>query len=446
MIAASALSFVSIAQNQPKWLKAKLKQGEVIAYGLTEEDARRNAIKELFQIVTLPSESDSCLYNTLKQLSIPFDPSEARLDAAMESSAFITQNTYKDSETDSVAILIKMTPNSLESFNDSLYEAALDHGIDNLVAARQFRQEGELLKACNKYHDAMEAVVPCMYFQLPTEEGDLGELLLNEYATLFDDISISFDREDCPMVAGEEVPIDIELKATQGDVALKHFPVKAWMRQRDAEIEASKTTGITGALKVRLKHAPKAEKANLLAAIDTDQLSELPVNYASPLLDQHLKDSQYIKQFSIPFYSFDPTPLYYLSIEPCDTLQALLPIRQLLNDKGIGLIETADSASADIAVSIKYSAVQGMAVKAGNFKIREDSCSLVLSLHDIYHDTELVNLPVSGFKVKVPETRSPEKVRELAVREMLKSILIDAPARLATLDFDKRTIVYERAK
>lgn len=446
MAVASTLSFGASAQNQPKWLKSKLKPGEIITKGLTIEEARRNAVKELFQMVSLPQETDTCLYNTLKQHDIPFDPSSVILDAAARSSAFVTEKVYQPSEDDSVTVLVSMTPASLEAFNDSIYEDAIGQGIDNLVAARQLRQEGELLKACQKYHEAMEAIVPCMYYQMPTEEGDLGELLLNEYATLFDNISLAYNREQCPMVPGEAVPVGIELKAMQGDVVLKHFPIKVWMRQRDAEVQAENTTDASGSLKVELKRAPKSEKANLLAAIDTDQLSELPANFASPLLQQHINDGQHIKQFTMPFYSFDPTPLYYLAIEPTDTLQALYSLRALLNDKQLGIVETTDSLSADIAVSMKYEAVEGMPVKAGSFKIREDSCNLVLTLHDIYHDTDLMSIPVNGFKVKVPETRTSQKVRELAVREMLKSLLIDAPSRLATLEFDKRKIVYERAQ
>ena len=446
MAIATTLSVSVTAQNQPKWLKSKLKPGEIITKGMTLEEARFNAVKGLFQIVSLPQETDTCLYNTLKQYSIPFDPSSAILNAATRSSAFVTQKVYQPSDADSVTVLVSMTPASLGAFNDSIYEVAMGQGIDNLVAARQLRQEGELLKACQKYHDAMEAVVPCMYYQLPTEEGDLGILLLNEYATLFDNITLAYNREQCPMVPGEAVPVDIELQAMQGDVALKHFPVKVWMRQRDAEVQAANTTNATGWLKVDLKRAPKSEKTNLLAAIDTDQLNELPVNYASPLLQQHLNDSQHIKQFSMPLYSFDPTPLYYLDIEPADTLQAVYSLRTLLNDKQLGLVETQDSLSADIAVSLKYEAVEGTPIKAGSFKIREDSCNLILTLHDIYHDTELMSIPVTGFKVKVPENRSAQKVRELAIREMLKSLLVDAPARLATLDFDKRKTVYERAQ
>jgi len=441
----SAMTVSAFAQPQPKWLKRKLKAGEVIAKGLTEEEARRNAITSLLSAATLPAETDTCLYNTLKARNMEFDPMPLILSAAMESRSFVTQGYYQPTEEDSVITMVSMTPASLQAFNDSLWDYAMDEGIKSLVKARELRQDGQILKAFDRYQEAIDDIAPCMYYPMATEEGDLGEILLEEYAGLFDNIVLSFDREKCPMIPGEEVPLDITIKATQENIALKRLPVKVWMRQRDAKVTQSNgATGIAGTLTANLATAPQKETAELLAALDVEQLSDLKANFATPLLKEHLKNN--VKQFKMEFVSADPTPYYRFDIAPCDTLQAIIPMRQLIKMSGKGYVETTEADKADLVFSIRYSATEGTVMKAGDYKMRVDTCNLILSITDVYHDKELLALPVQDFTIRVPETRSTEKVREQAVRLILQRLLSDAPERLKELDFNKREIIFEKAK
>ena len=427
--------------SSPKWLKAQLKPGEVISSATSIEGAKRNCIEALITQFTEADNEDPGLYSKMSSgYNLELNPIRSLVDIAMNSSFFKIANKYMPAGQDSVWVMVKVLPKDFQVFNDSLYQASVEVAVDHLVRARELRDAGDIFNASFEYCKAIDAVTPITYFNIDTDEGDLAEVLLKEYPTLYDGISFKFDRNECPMFQGEDIPINIFLNAYKGNLPLVKIPVKIWMRQNDAIIEADNTTDKNGSAKIHVKKAPKAAKANLLAAVDMDKILELPENYATPLLKKHLNDS--LKQFSIPLVAVDPTPFYYFEIDTIDSLQVCPLLRPMFNEKGLNYKEVNQKENADVLVKLSYEYTEGEVVKAGNFKIREDKCGVKLSIIDAGTNEILFSHSLNDFAIKSPETRTAEKVRIRAMREMARPLVLECIPLINDVKFDKRKKVY----
>lgn len=429
----------------PRWVTAQPKAGEVVAAGTSIESAKLVGVSALIKQFSQIDADVPCFYNKLtNEHHLFFDPQPSLSRAAANSSFFKVTNKFQPANNDSVWVLVKVLPKDLTAFNDSLHAISLASGADHLIKARELRAEGRIVDAANEYGKAMDIITACLYFPLDTDEGDLAEVIFNEYPTLFDGISFKFDRQSCPMIPGEEIPLDIHLTAYQNGKPLPKFPVKIWMRQNDAKVFADKATDKNGKAKVHIDQAPKNAKTNLLAAVDMDELLQLPENYATPMLKLHLKDS--LRQYSMPFVAMDPTPCYYIDVDSIDSVQVCPSLQNLMGANGIGYKEVATAKEADVIISVLYNSEQGVPVKAGNFKIREDKCSVKLTIANADTNSPLLEHSINDFAMSVPETRSAEKVRIRAMSEMIRLLTAEIKPEMSNVQYDKRKKIFNQAK
>ena len=436
------VSFAQKKKAAPKWLTTPLKAGEVIASGTSVESAKQAGVEALLGQFVQIDANEPCFVNMMSKYKLQFDPFQSLLKAALNSSQFKIVNKYEPTDMDSVYVMIKVLPTGFQAFNDSLYKATTEKAIDYLVHARELCDEGDFYGASFDYSKAINTVAPSLYFPMETEEGDLAEVLVKEFSTLFDGISFNFDRNEMPMIPGEDVPVEITLSALKNGKSVQRLPVKIWMRQNDAKISADNATDSKGNAKIHVTQAPKANKANLLAAVDMDQILELPENFATPLLAENLKNN--LKQFSIPFVAVDATPTFYIDVDPSDSLQVNSALRALVGEKGLGYREVQKKNEADVLIKLEYTATQGIPQKAGNFKIREDKCGVTLSVVDAITSEKLLTQSIKDFSIKAPETRSAEKVRERAMREMIRPLIADAKLLISTVKYDKRKKIFNQ--
>lgn len=438
-MAIACLPLISQNKPLPKWVttppQSTASEQKVVSSGNSIQEARHNAINLLIGMTNINKEEKSYQKRLLDSGREPISQHQSLVSAAENSQYFKTLNSCEhDGE---FWVLCSMNVKDLATFSDSLYNAILSDTYLNIKRARNLKQIGDLYGSATTYSEALRNIVPMLHKELTCEEGDLVDILHNEYVTCLDNIDLKIDYSNCPFVQGEEVPLDILVTASYKDMPVSALPLTFKISDDGKVKEQGKTDG-KGRAKTRILSAPTKDTGKLAVYTDLTSLSStLPQTIFSMELTQHLALEP--KQATMTLTAFDPTPTYSVEFKEKGIECVSDSINALMKRGGNKLVEKGTDE--DLLISVDLTATPDGDVSTGKYAMQYYLCGMTLTLTDRRTMNEIVKVEKSGFRIFLRAGSEEEQIKSFAASELYKR-LKNQLKKIQDYRFDKRKVVY----
>lgn len=442
----SLLLFVcmGVAQAQeesPKWLTADMTGGEAIGRGVDAQAAQMDAIGQLFERFTLQVDSTSLLARLQQEDStFVLDQRKEWVRAAVGHASFVTLDTL---QTDSLYwVHMQVTPEGLSQYTNQLQQSRMMRASECLIHAHFNREQGNLFGAAQDYARGLSAIVPCMHHSLTSDilEGkDLGQMLLEEYLQVFEGVQVEALRDSLPVVAGEDIPVNLQFRITANGKPLSNMPVQGWIEE--GRMNADATTNEKGIVSLHVAQAPHKKGTYAGIIVHANLIEMLEDNFARPKLAAKLDGGfQTARTCLVPF---DPTPRFFVQIDSLDiahhdSLSVAMSRR--------GLVETDQLYEADMVCSLEYSGERGAGEKHGDYMLASTQCNLRVAVRNCHDGAEVASFVIPQFKLMHPAAKSEDDVRTRAVTLMMRQVCVELGKVFQPVSFDKRAYVYSQVK
>ncbi len=426
------------AQNAlPQWLSSTLQDGESVGSGTDFQSAKCDAIGQLYDRFTLTVDSTSLLA-TLVQMDSTFvvDQRTSWIESAVGNDVFQIKDTLLQDS--AYWVHLQVTAEGLQSFVEQQRMINLMKGSEYLIRAHICREQGNIIGASQEYSKGLNAIRTCLHRALNSDllEGkDLGVVLYNEYLTLFDGIELRALRDTLPVVAGEEIPVDLQFSLTMQGKPLVGFPVEGWIEE--GKISADERTDAQGLVNLHIRLAPTKSGMKAGIIVNRGLLSTLDENFAKPMLLQHLDKGFATAETRL--VAFDPAPTFYVEL---DSLEQEHRDSLSVVWTRMGMKPAETKADADLVCTLTYQGVRGDAVKKGNYMLASSECSMKIRIAVQGTGEELGVYEIPAFVLSHSAYKGDDDIRKRAVQLMMRRASDEMSAKFANVTYDKRKVVY----
>ena len=190
-------------------------EAEVMGRGEDIKSAQLDAICQLYDKYATEVDSTSLLAH-LQSLDSTFslDRRTPWIEAMSANEILeIKDSLFQDS---AYWVHVKVLPEAFTHFVDQIYRTKVMAASECLIRAHFGREQGNVFAAAGEYGKGLSLIVPLMHCSLVSDilEGkDLGFMLLEEYMTIFDGLTMEALDEELPVVSGEDIPLDARIMA-----------------------------------------------------------------------------------------------------------------------------------------------------------------------------------------------------------------------------------------
>lgn len=429
----------------PSWVSTAPSKNRSVGQGSTMEEARTMAASMMFEQLDFSPENGS-LYAALLASDTVLVDTRKLIASAAAASSFLTNK--KEFQNDSAVWVYCEMPNSrLKAFADSMQTAILEEGESALEEGRKQKAAGNLYGAAIAWAEGLNAITPLMYKQLMLPDGmELACTLYKEYVSVFNGVSVTVNPATgrSPMVKGEEIPNDFQLRISSATLPVSNFPVKVWFDRVDSDglVRYDKKTGKAGESVIHVTKAPMADSATLFVVIDEKAFSELPQTFASGKIVSALK--MIAEPQEIRLVAFDPTPLVYFDVPQEDSIFYIETFRQLIDS--CKFRQTPDLSQADIIMTAVAKGEPSAPYSAGDYQLVSYASELLVKLYVKESKEEIAAHEVSDFKVTQPAGKDLKRIRAFAITAMMRKLALEMSPKMPAVSYDKRAVVYGRSE
>lgn len=425
----------------PKWAKeGKLKADEIIGRGLDANSAMIDALQQIYD--RLPNAVDSTsLLSFLQQTdsTLSIDQRNDWIEKVVPLQPLVIADSAVVDST--LWVLVKAEPEQIEQMQQHLQDSLLSEARVQRLRALDSQSQGDLLKAANEYAGALKLIVPLMHQPIlpdSTFTSDFGQMLFNEYISLFDSIRFVAQRKEMPVVGGEEIPLDVTFQVLSGNRPVIHFPVKAQMKE--GELSAPEQTDEKGLVTVHIKQAPAGESD--LCLTPAENIAVLTANvYGRSLLAKKL--NQGLDSAKTHLLPFDPTPAFAIQMDSIDALHhdsiAVVLTRA-------GMVEVPSVEEADLLCQVVCQNERSQEEKHGDYMLAVTHCSLKILLTERLSGNVVATYEIPNLDFTHPAKRSEEAVRLRTMELLMRTASSNLPTVITKETYDKRKAVYSRVK
>lgn len=441
-ILSSMIPVLAVGQSKPlpKWATTNpistATVTRAVASGNTLGDARHNAVNILVsQKTSRRSEEGSYQYSLIEKGQAPVEQHSSLVKIAENSSFFKTVKTHEAD--DQSYIFCEISDHDYRLFCDSVYSAIVVLVDSMATRADELKRSGELYNAAEVYCHALQNLVPILHKQIIYHDFDLVEVLHQGYLHSMDSIYWTFERRSCPMVPGEDVPIEIYAKATYNGQPVQGLPVTFTVSD-GGKVNHVKMTNAEGKAKVHVTEAPKTDKAIVTVSMNKQSLLNLPKHIFSGELPLRLMEQLHSAQMSL--FAFDPTPFYYLNLSDDDfkiigdTLCSIMDVN--------GYKRVSDKKNSDIEIDVNCDITADGVPTEGKYQMQYYLSSLGVTIKDHRSLSELAKDEKNDLKLFVPANVNPIQLRNNALLLNLRRMKTNLNDKVRNMKYDKRKVIY----
>jgi len=438
-----------LAQNStkemPSWTSTAPSKTRAVGQGTTLYEARIAAADTILKQLDFSPEAGSLYAALLASDTVLVDTRRLMATAAAGSSFLSNKKEFQNDS--AVWVYCEMTNSKLKAWTDSVQASILERGGSALEEGRKKKAAGDLYGAAIAWAEGLNVVTPMMDKQLILPDGvELACTLYKEYASVFNGVKVAINPASgrYPMVKGEEIPADFQLKISSATLPVSRFPVKVLFDRTDTDgiVKYDKRTGATGEITVHVTKAPMADSATLFLVIDEKSFSDIPQTFASGKITSALK--MIAEPQEIWLIAFDPTPLVFFDLPQEDSVFYAETFRQLIDS--CGFQETTDTLRADIIMTASEKGELSAPYSAGDFQLVSYVSELSVKLLVKETREVLASHRVPAFKVVQPAAKDLKRIRAFTISAMLKKLSLEMLPQMPDVSYDKRSVVYGRSK
>ena len=427
-------------QDLPRWVTEPPASTETekkaMAGGASLDEARHIATGLLVsQLMTNQYEPGSYQYQLLSRGLAPIEQHTATVKAAEKSSMF---RTLKQEEGDEVCyVLCEVTQQDYRTFCDSLYYTLMADARNQMERAESLRREGDLFTALGIYSQTIEGLTPVLHRSLQSGEGDLLTRLHDGYLHCLDGIGWQFERSGCYMVPGEEVPVELWVKATYQGKAVPGLPVTFSLSGKGA-VKAGPITDVRGRAMAHVTRAPQEASAQLTVQLNVQKLGSMPQHIFSAELPQYL--NSHLQKAQLTLTAFDPIPCYYLM--PDERLSDVVAdsIHAVMQRHGYKV--ASQKGDADLVVTTTFDCTAEGAPTTGKYPLQSYSARMTVGIEDRRRGKPMAHAELPALKLTLSTSTPDAQLHGYAQGELMKRLSAPLDAQVGSMKYDKREVMY----
>ncbi len=407
-----------------------------VASGSTLEEARHNAVNILVsQKTSGRSEEGSYQYSLIEKGQAPVEQHSSLVKIAENSAFFKSVKTHVTD--DQSYIYCEISEHDYRLFCDSVYSAIVVLVDSMATRAEELKRTGELFNAAEVYCHALQNLVPILHKQIVYHDFDLVEVLHQGYLHSMDSIYWTFEKKSCPMVPGEDVPVEIFAKATYNGQPVQGLPVSFTVSD-GGKVNHVKMTNAEGIAKLHVTEAPKTDKAIVTVSLNKQSLLDLPKHIFSGELPLRLMEQLHTAQMSL--FSFDPTPFYYLNLSDDDFKFIGDTLSSIMDANGYKRV--TDKKNSDIEIDVSCDILADGTPTQGKYPMQYYSSSMVVTVKDHRSLALLEKDEKKDMRLFVPDNVDSALLRKNAMLLNLRRMKTGLNNKVSKMNYDKRKVIY----
>ena len=326
-----------------------------------------------------------------------------------------------------------------QDFVDQLIANTKSTGERLYAEAQSLQQQGYLYKAAQKYIETLDSLHPAIFRFLPVANDtgfvDLGCMVYESYLNVYKGLTMTTEVNAFPAVYGEDVPGAYAVTVTQNGVPVRNLGI---IPEFEGVISADPTTDDQGRCLFSIDNISSKSPNQIISfTIDTDYLLELPSAYGY----QALAGYNLFPSLKIPVNLYNPKAYTKLDVAPQDSLLRK-SLESIWTNNRDDILFTERYDSADVVVEYTVDIQKEKAIDTEKYHFVLYNANLDIKVKGIVDDVVLTDYVISDFKIMLPATRTEAQVRQSTLREMIRQINREFPAKVKEFKFDKREIVW----
>lgn len=429
------LGFVPIMAQTPAWVNTHpVSDEEYVGIGMAslaeadyQQKATQNALTDIASQIAVKLENNSFLHTVDvdgKARQLFEDKIQSSLTAWLEGQEL--KDSYQSDKTYYVYYVLNKKEYAKRSA--SRRSQVLESGMDYLNKGRNAEADMNLSVAAQMYAKGLETVESWTFMDLTSNGVNVPVELFNAYLGVFSGMAITTNVVNIEGEAFKPVATPIAGCLSKNGKVVPNVKLKLEFVSGGGDITAPIETDATGTAEFYIKNITSKEALQeLRLSVDDAFLHSLPSAYRTLLQSQTWPAAKITLQVKSMVTA-------YLHVDEDSELEGIEnQLSRLLTNNYFTVTEDPDAAQCFVDITSKLEV--GELVTGGIRNLNTCYCTLTVKFYNYKTEQLLLNYEVSRVKVLAPESNTAEKTLSMCVREVMKRVNRELPARIKKLNF-----------
>ena len=429
------LGFVPIMAQTPAWVNTRpVSDEEYVGIGMAslaeadyQQKATQNALADIASQIAVKLENNSFLHTVDvdgKARQLFEDKIQSSLTAWLEGQEL--KDSYQSDKTYYVYYVLNKKEYAKRSA--SRRSQVLESGMDYLNKGRNAEANMNLSVAAQMYAKGLETVESWTFMDLTSDGVNVPVELFNAYLSVFSGMAITTNVVNIEGEAFKPVATPIAGCLSKNGKVVPNVKLKLEFVSGGGEVSAPIETDATGTAEFYIKNITSKEALQeLRLSVDDAFLHSLPSAYRTLLQSQTWPAAKITLQVKSMVTA-------YLHVDEDSELEGIEnQLSRLLTNNYFTVTEDPDAAQCFVDITSKLEV--GELVTGGIRNLNTCYCTLTVKFYNYKTEQLLLNYEVSRVKVLAPESNTAEKTLSMCVREVMKRVKRELPARIKKLNF-----------
>lgn len=429
------MGIVAMMAQVPSWVSTHpVSDKEYVGVGMAplseadyQQKAALNALADIASQIAVKLEDNSFLHTVDvdgKARQLFEDKIQTSLAAWLEGQEL--KESYQSDKTYYVCYVLNKKEYAKRS---SLRRSqVMETGLDYLKKGREAEAAMNLAVAAQMYAKGLEAVEPWTFMDLTSGGVNVPVELYNAYLNVFSGMAITTNVVNVEGQAFKAVPDPVAGCLSKDGKVVPGVKLKLEFVSGAGEVTLPVETDATGTSEFYIKNiSSKDALQELRLMVDDAFIQQLPEAYRPLLQAQSWPAAKITLQVQSQVVA-------YLHVDDDSELEGIeRQLGRMLTNNYFQVTEDPDAAVCFVEISSKVEV--GELVTGGMYNLNTCYCTLTVKFYNYKTEQLLLDYEVNRMKVLAPESNTAEKTLSMCVREVMKRVNRELPARIKKLNF-----------
>ena len=294
--------------------------------------------------------------------------------------------------------------------------------------AMEAQKKMDLLLALDLFTKGLETVEPWTFMDLTINGVNIPIELYNGYMNVFSGLSIVSNVSRVKGEAFKGLAEPIVVCMTRNGEIVPNAKFKVDFLKGSAEMTTTAATDQHGLADFYVKNiTTKDNLLELVFSLDDSFFSGLPKTYRKMLECKSMPSAKVIVEIA------PQSATAYLEMSEDNDIEGCeRPLRGLLGNKFFTLVK--DRSQAQCIIDVSSVMEFGNVVTGGMYDLNTCLCSLHIKIYDKQTQTLMLDYSINQHKVLIPVDKSVEQSMGMCVRELMKRVKRELPAKIKKMN------------
>lgn len=307
---------------------------------------------------------------------------------------------------------------------------AVSEGLAALQQGRAALASGSLATAVQTLSKGLDVVAPWTFLDLTVMDGgrsvDVAGELYRTYLDAFDGLTITLSDYNLEGEAFKPIASPVAACLSRAGITVPGVKLSAAFARGAGDVSPAIATDANGTAEFYITNITSRDAVQeVRISIDESFRRSLPAAYAALLPASTWPEAKVTIQLS------QQAPLAYIHVTGEDLSGCVRQVQQLLTNEHFTVTDNPDAAR--VFIELATALDLGGTVSGELYDLNECHATLTLKFYDTTTEQLMLDYGVQRMRVLVPQNKSVEQTEAQCVREVMKRVRKELPAKLKTI-------------